>query len=147
METINFIIPLAPITKKNSQQQIEIGERCPRCRRGKRTVPIPSARFKKYEQESGHFIKHRNDKIDCPVNIKAIYYMPTKRRVDLTNLHEALHDILVDYGVIADDNANIIVGTDGSRVKYDKNSPRTEVTIELMAGEPYQESMVMEEDW
>lgn len=69
------------------------------------------------------------EKIDYRVNIKAWYYMPTRRRVDITNLHEALHDILVKYGVIADDNCKIVFSTDGSRVLYDKNNPRTEVEI------------------
>lgn len=67
--------------------------------------------------------------IDYAVNVKAVYYMQTRRKVDITNLHNALHDILVHYGVLADDNMKIVVFTDGSRVKYDKLNPRTEVTI------------------
>lgn len=67
--------------------------------------------------------------IDYPVNVKAVFYMQTKRKVDLTNLHEALHDILVKYGVLEDDNFKIIQSTDGSRVSYDKWNPRTEVEI------------------
>ena len=55
--------------------------------------------------------------------------MQTRRKVDLTNLHEALHDILVKYGVLEDDNFKIIQSTDGSRVSYDKWHPRTEVEI------------------
>lgn len=63
------------------------------------------------------------------MNVKAVYYMPNRRRVDLINLHEALHDILVHYKVLADDNCKIIVSTDGSYVDVDKWEPRTEVTI------------------
>ena len=55
--------------------------------------------------------------------------MPTKRRVDLINLHSALHDVLVHYKVIEDDNSKIVVSTDGSRVRYSKENPRTEVEI------------------
>ena len=55
--------------------------------------------------------------------------MPTKHRVDITNLHSALHDILVHYQVIEDDNSNIVKATDGSRVLYDKENPRTEIYI------------------
>jgi Holliday junction resolvase RusA-like endonuclease len=55
--------------------------------------------------------------------------MPTHRRVDLTNLLEALNDILVKYGVIEDDNSNVVVSVDGSRVLYDKENARTEVEI------------------
>ena len=67
--------------------------------------------------------------IDYPVNIKALYFMPTRRKVDLCNLHEALCDVLVKYGVIEDDNSRIVVSMDGSRVLYDKYNPRTEVEI------------------
>lgn len=56
--------------------------------------------------------------------------MPARRRVDLCNLHEALCDVLVKYGVLEDDNSNIVVSMDGSRVFYDKENPRTEVEIE-----------------
>ena len=72
--------------------------------------------------------------IDQPVNVAAKFYMPTRRRVDLTNLNEALHDILVHYGVLSDDNAKIIVSTDGSRVYWDKDNPRTEVIITAVEG-------------
>ena len=40
--------------------------------------------------------------------------------------------MLVKYGVIEDDNSRIIVSMDGSRVRYDKENPRTEVTIEMV---------------
>ena len=49
---------------------------------------------------------------------------------DLTNLLEAIDDILVSYGVLSDDNFTVIVSHDGSRVYIDKENPRTEITIE-----------------
>ena len=36
---------------------------------------------------------------------------------------------MVTCGLLADDNRDIIAGTDGSRVYYDKENPRTEVEI------------------
>jgi Holliday junction resolvase RusA-like endonuclease len=66
---------------------------------------------------------------DKPVNVKALYYMPTRGKVDLINLHAALHDVMVKYGTLPDDDCRVIVSTDGSRVRYDKDNPRTEVTI------------------
>lgn len=70
--------------------------------------------------------------IDYPVNIKALYYMPTRRKVDLVNLHSALHDSLVAANVLLDDNSQIVVSTDGSRVLYDRVNPRTEIIIERL---------------
>jgi Holliday junction resolvase RusA-like endonuclease len=55
--------------------------------------------------------------------------MPTRRKVDITNLLSATHDILTKHNVIADDNMDIVVSVDGSRVFYDKENPRTEITI------------------
>ncbi len=52
--------------------------------------------------------------------------------MDITNLHSALHDILVASGVLKDDSSlspRIVVGTDGSRVLVDRENPRTEVEI------------------
>lgn len=68
-------------------------------------------------------------KIDFPVNVKCLYYMPTRRIVDMVNLEEATLDILVKYGVLQDDNSKIVASMDGSRVLYDKLRPRTEIEI------------------
>lgn len=62
----------------------------------KRHLIRPSAQYGQYEKDCALFLKPLG--IDQPVNVSAKFYMPTKRRVDLTNLNEALHDILVHYG-------------------------------------------------
>lgn len=95
---------------------------------GGRVILLPSKQYRQYEKDCEPFLPRLG--IDFPVNVRAVYYMPTRRRVDLCNLHEALCDILVRYGVITDDNCRIIVSMDGSRVLYDKDIPRTEVDIE-----------------
>ena len=63
------------------------------------------------------------------VNLECKFYRSTKRRVDLVNLEQAICDILVHYGVLADDSFNIIARMDGSEVLIDKERPRTEVKI------------------
>lgn len=119
---IEFTIPLPPVTKKNSSRIVYSYNK------GQPKL-IPSKRFTEYQKSCGWFIKKPSKSIECKVNIKAVYCMPTRRRVDITNLHSALHDVLVHYGVIKDDSCDIVVATDGSRVIYDKDNPRTEVTI------------------
>ena len=116
---MNFTIHLPPITKKNHQQII-------RC--GGRVMVIPSKQYRQYEQDCKIFMP-KCDTITTPINVKALFYMPTRRKVDLTNLFEALNDIMVKYQVIEDDNSKIIVSLDGSRVLYDKKNPRTEIEI------------------
>ena len=120
LSLIKFTIKLPPITKKNHQQIIfnrNTGHR----------MVIPSPQYKQYEHDAAWFMPPK--KAEGQVNIKALFYMPTRRRVDLTNLLEAINDILVKYGVIEDDNSNVVVSVDGSRVLYDKENPRTEVEI------------------
>lgn len=116
---ISFVIPVAPVTKKNSQMIITDGK-------GKRMI-IPSKAYRQYEKDTSLFVPKL--KINEKVNVKAVFYMKTKRKVDLTNLNEALHDMLVHAGCLEDDNCAIIASTDGSRVRYDRENPRTEVTI------------------
>lgn len=120
---MNIIIPIAPRTKKNSQQ-ILINPKT------KRPFVMPSKLYKEYERECGDYIKYLDAPIDFPVNIKALFYMPTRRRVDLVNLQEALLDVLVKYNVLEDDCSKIVMSMDGSRVLYDKDNPRTEVWID-----------------
>ena len=94
---------------------------------------IPSKQYKEYEKACAEFIPQMPfNTFDCPVNVKCEYYMATRRRVDLVNLQEATLDILVKYGVILDDNSNIVASMDGSRVYYDKENPRTEIEIEVL---------------
>lgn len=119
MKEVKFTIPLAPRTKKNSQRLI-------RTKNG-RIIPIPSKAYENYEKQAGWFLKPL--KISTAVNVKCLFYMDTHRIVDLPNLEEAIDDIMVKYEVVVDDNSRIIASHDGSRVRYDKENPRTEIVI------------------
>ncbi len=116
---IKFTIPIAPRTKKNSQRIVIV--------RG-RPMIMPSKLYKQYEKDCKSFIPSVSQ-IDYPINLKCVYYMPTRRRVDLVNLLEATCDMLVHYGVLVDDKSNIVYSHDGSYVSYDKESLRTEIEI------------------
>ena len=120
-----FTIPIKPVTKKNHSQIIWVGK-------GRNRIPklIPSKAYREYERSATLLCPAWH--IDKPVNIEAHYFMATRHKVDLVNLHEALHDVLVKAGTIEDDNSKIIVSTDGSRVHHDKDNPRTEVIISFL---------------
>ena len=120
---IKFTIPLPPISKKNSQR-ILINKAT-----GKPFI-MPSAQFKQYERDAMRFIP-RGRRIDEPVHVQCLFYMPTRRKVDLTNLLEAIDDVMVTAGLLADDSCYIVASHDGSRVFYDKDNPRTEIHITL----------------
>lgn len=116
-------IPLNPRTKKNNQKII----------RNKKTgapIIVQNDRYKQYEKDSGWFIRNpKQEPIDYPVNVKCLFYRENEIRCDLTNLLEAIDDILVKYGVLDDDQFKIIAGHDGSRVYVDRDNPRTEIEI------------------
>ena len=118
-EIISFEIPGEPRTKKNSQRIFLNGN--------KRFI-APSAAYKDYEEYAGYFVPRLG--INEPINLKVLYYMGTRRRVDLCNLLEATCDILQKYGAITQDDSSIVKAHDGSRVLYDKKNPRCEVIIE-----------------
>ena len=116
-----------PRSKKNSMQIIRLGNRY---------SLTPSKAYKDYKRACGQYlIGWSLPPIDYPINVKCVFYMPTRRRCDLTNLEAAIHDILTDYGVIADDCRDVIASTEGSRVWYDKQHPRTEIEITQYEGE------------
>lgn len=118
---MKIVIGLTPITKKNHGQIIRV--------RGKPIV-IPSKQYRKYEKDCAPFLlPYAHQNIKDRVNVCCKYYMPTKRRVDLTNLLQSTMDLLVAYGILADDNSNIVASMDGSRVLYDKTFSRTEIEI------------------
>ena len=118
-----YTIPLAPVTKKNHQQILT------NRKTGKPFVAQSSA-YKRYEKAAGYFLTPKPESpLEGLCEVTAVFHMPTARRVDLTNLLEALDDVLVAAGVLADDNSNIIYSHDGSRVFVDRENPRTEIVI------------------
>jgi Holliday junction resolvase RusA-like endonuclease len=118
---VKLVLHGEPRTKKNSQRIIMAG-RYPKL--------LPSKAYVDYEeaclwQIPGWARVH----LDNSINLKCVYYMQTRRKVDLANLLEATCDILVKAGVIADDNSRIVASHDGSWVDYDKENPRVEIMI------------------
>lgn len=127
MDTISFSINVIPRTKKNSNRIVKIGN--------KRKV-ISSKQYEEFEKECIYKLDNKLKQlyIEEPINIRAVFYMDTKRRVDITNLLNALDDMLVKAGVIKDDNRNIVASHDGSLVLYDKIRPRIEIEIKPLFG-------------
>ncbi len=118
---IRITIPLPPVTKKNSQRIVMVRNR---------PMILPSQKYKEYERDAMPALLPYRKGYTGPVNLRCLYYMPTRHRVDLCNLLEATCDLLVHHGVLADDNSAVVVSHDGSRVLYDREHPRTEIFLE-----------------
>lgn len=117
------MIGLPPISKKNHQRILY------NAKKGTRFV-APSVEYERYERDALRLLPKAAQPISTTVNVKLIFFMPNRHRVDLVNLIEAANDILVRRGVLLDDHSGIIVSHDGSRVLYDRDRPRTEIEIE-----------------
>lgn len=118
-----YLIPEIPRSKKNSQQI------CINRKTGRRFVR-QSDQYNDFETAASYYLQPKPKKpIDYPVTVKCTFWMPTRRKVDKSNLEAAIHDILVKYGVLDDDNRDVLASTDGSRVYYDKTNPRVEIEI------------------
>ena len=122
---LKLVIPVKPRTKKNSQQIYKAGN--------KRWIG-PSKAAQDFALRCAFWIKLA-DRIGIkkPVNVRVRFFVESARRVDLTNLLESIDDVLVKYGVLADDSADVIAGHDGSRVYIDRVTPRLEIEIEPIA--------------
>lgn len=91
----------------------------------------PSSAYKRYEAQAVCFLTPKQKTpLAGRCRVATVFYMSTRRHVDLTNLLEAAHDTLVAAKILEDDNNTIIASVDGSRVLYDKENPRTEIIIQ-----------------
>lgn len=120
---IKFTLPIRPVTKKNSGQIITVGG-FPRL--------IPSKQYLQFEKDCQPYFKqvlNQIGQIDYPINLQAVFYVETKRKIDLPNLLNAVDDAMVKSELILDDNRDIIASHDGSRVYHDKFNPRIEIEI------------------
>lgn len=136
------MIPLEPKTKKNSQEirfrKAGTAGFYKKTKYGLQYIGVPfiaqGEKYEQYETDAGWFLKPPAEPLSGRLNIRCIFYRDSRRRVDLTNLLEAIDDILIKYKIIKDDSFEIIAGHDGSRVLVDKEHPRTEIAIFELPG-------------
>ena len=127
---LTFEIPYEPRTKKNHQMIAGSGGRCPYCGKFQKQFIRQGKAHDQYTIKAYPHLRPKPDTpINTPVNIKYLFYMGTKRKVDALNLAAAADDLLVLADILEDDNSKIIKGHDGTRVLYDKDRPRTEIII------------------
>ena len=127
---LTYTIPLEARTKKNSMMIAGNGTRCWVCGKPARQWIRQSKAHDAFAAKAIWYLRPAPAKpIDFPVNVRCTFYMATHRRVDLLNLEACIHDLLVNAKVLADDNCSIVSSTDGSKVAFDKERPRVEISI------------------
>lgn len=146
MAEIKYTIKGDPRTKKNHQMIAGSGKRCPVCRKPEKQWVRQGHAHDEYAETAKWQLRPVPSRpIECPVNVKCLFYMKTRRVVDQLNLLATVDDLLKDTGIIADDNCRIVVGHDGSRVLYDKENPRTEIIITKIEPEEGEQMAIFKE--
>lgn len=108
-----------PPSKKNSRQIF--------CRGG-RPVNIPSKDYLAWHEEQMWLIK-KVKPVKGEVAIDMQLYAPNLRTGDLENKFSSVQDLLVDAGIIDDDNWDVVKQVMLNYAGVDKQSPRVEITI------------------
>lgn len=110
-----------PPSKKNSKRII--------VRRGKPLI-IPSKKYEEWHEEMTWELKIQKipvvNKLDL---IEIVFYPNNKRKCDLSNKAESIMDLLVDNGIIEDDNWFVCPELNLKFGGIDKENPRTEIFI------------------
>ncbi len=130
-ESITFVLPVTPRTKKNSRVHAKV--------RG-RTVPLPSGAYKKMARDVLVWAQEKVIKgrwawwldLQQPLNCAAIFYRDANRG-DAVGYYQALADALEAAGIVSNDKW--ITQWDGSRLAKDADRPRIEVTLTALDGE------------
>ena len=125
---MKMVIPMLCRSKKNTQQII-VNQKT-----GKPMI-IQSKQYLQFERDCAIFLRRYAKHIDYPINLKCTFIVPNRTKRDLSNLLNAIQDILVKYDVLADDNYNIVASVDGSRIIYEKDREETIIEIEELKDE------------
>lgn len=136
MKVLKYVIKGCPRTKKNSQMIAGRGKRCPVCKKFETQWIKQGSVHDEYAELAGWQLRPKPVKpIDYPINVKCLFYLATNRIVDDLNLQACVDDLLVENGIIKDDNRRIVQGHDGTRSFVDRDNPRTEIYITRMPAE------------
>jgi len=142
MAEIKYTILEDPRTKKNHQMIAGAGRRCPVCKKPEKQWVRQGSAHDAYVERAKMYLYPRPPRpIECKVNVKCLFYMKTRRKVDSLNLQAAIDDLLVECEILKDDNSNIVAGHDGTRVYHDPDNPRVEIIITKMPVETDQIKM------
>ena len=120
-------------SKKSSQIMV-----LPKKKDGSTSRPIllPNKKYLEWEKQAIFQLKKQKKElglgtIEGEVEVKCWIYRYTKRRMDLLNPQQSIHDVLEDAGIIKNDFQ--IKSTDGSRLilGVEKGSERVEIFIRI----------------
>lgn len=109
-------------------------------RSSSRNILLPNKKY--VEWEDGAIYQLQTQKaaqgvqtITEPVNVASIIHRLTKRRIDLTNLQQSIHDVLESAGVL--ENDFLVESTNGSRRTLGVEKGQERVDIYITKADPF----------
>lgn len=93
---------------------------------------FPSTKYQKRENDQIKRLmadRVRPLKLDKPLKVVYKFRFPDRLKTDLSNKLESINDLLVRYGVFADDNHRILTCIEATSMGVDKENPRCEIEI------------------
>lgn len=92
---------------------------------------ISSQQYKEREKQKIIELKKQVEPMNLNNQLKIEYefYMPDRRKTDLSNKVESINDMFVEYGLLEDDNWQIIKEMQITCLWIEKDNPRCEVSI------------------
>ena len=114
-----------PIPAKKNENKITCAGRYPRTYKSKRFINWHGPALEELAYT------YRGETIEKTKSIVLRYYLKTRRKKDLTNMSESVMDLLVDAGVLLDDEFKVAPDVRMVFMAIDKDNPRCEVEIEV----------------
>jgi len=97
---------------------------------GKRPILLPQAKYVAWQKEKSLELKTQGiGLVESITKIKLTFYAPDKRVADLTNKAESIMDLLVDNGILQDDNWFVCGNIELVFGGVDKDNARVEIEI------------------
>ena len=93
---------------------------------------FPSSKYQKRENDQIKRLmagRIRPLKLDKPLKVIYKFRFPDRLKTDLSNKLESINDLLVRYGLFADDNYEILACIEATSMGIDKENPRCEIEI------------------
>lgn len=120
MESLKFTLEGSVPSKKNSRQLFV---------RGGKMFNIPQKNYREWHEMASWQLKNKVSEPISKCEIEITFYSGDKRKYDLTNKAESVMDLLVDNGIIDDDNYEVVSKLTLIYGGYDKSNPRVEINI------------------
>mgnify|MGYP004881571867 FL=1 len=123
---INLVVHGRTPSKKNSKQIVHV--------RGRMLI-LPSKDYKSWHEGALNVLKTAKMVPKSIEKVRAVhlcFYGENKRKFDLSNKAESIMDLLVDAGILLDDNYEVVPELCLTYGGIDKDNPRCDVTIYII---------------